>query len=96
MISIIQTIISIVGIVGFFIDVKFLLYIGGLAYILETFREIANGSLTSGLNTTIMTVIVAGIISAIFKYNILAGIAFGLCIESTIMSVASAIMFFKH
>lgn len=93
MLSIITSITSVLGIIGFIINVPIIIYIGGIVYILETINGLVTGELRN-ITLTIITLIISIVISNICNYSILQGVCFGLCIESVLMTLLSLVLFF--
>ena len=91
----ITTITGILGIIGFFIEMPVLLYIGALIYMIETLYEFLQGSLNPA--ATFLTILISVIVSTLCDYNILHGICFGLCIECVLLTFTAimAMIFYK-
>lgn len=92
----INYVVPIAGIAGHFHHIHYLVYIGGIVYMIETFVQYGKGALTdSGYALTWITVIISVIISIIIKCNIWYGICFALCLESTLFSIITLPAFIK-
>lgn len=88
----IETIASIIGISGFFLNIPVMIYIGGIVCIIEIIRTLITGELHS-LFTTQVTVLLSIVISYLTNYNIFQGICFGLSVESVLCLILGLIIF---
>lgn len=86
-INIIVTILSALGIYGFYADFPSLLFIGAIAVIIEILIGIFTGQCRS-----IFTFVISCLIGFICTHNILIGGAIGLCFDSVIMSLLGWLM----
>lgn len=91
MFGLISAIVSMAGIYGFYTNNFILLYIGAAAYIIDTFIELAKGTLTN-LNTTVVSLILAVVFHNFLKIDLVNCICLFLCFESTIMYVFGLFM----
>ncbi len=88
LLAIINIVTSILGIIGFFCGIPFLIVIGGVMYAFETITGLVTGELRS-LSTTILSSVVSITISIFNRYNVFHGWCFGLCVESIVLSFGS-------
>lgn len=87
LINLICTLLSVLGIYGFYSDNYIFLIIGSIAVIFETIIGLITGELKG-----LFIEIIASIIGIFFTKNILVGIGVGLCYESIIMSICGWFM----
>lgn len=85
-IGIIGFILAIVGIIGYYLNISILLYIGGVFSIIEIIQGIV-----SGQSKTIISPMIFGIIGMIMIKPMVDGFCLGLCIENIVLFILGII-----
>ncbi len=84
------TISVILGFIGFFADINWLLFLAGGVYIIDIFIQVFLGEQKS-LLTSIVAALIAVVVSRRNDYPVIQGVCFGLCVEGAIMTILGII-----